>query len=310
MTFKYFLKFVLLPLVVIAAVIFLIFNKPIIRYFSFDRTFDKLVAHRGEAVATDYADQIIQMGAEAEEPLIRRYQNSTKLQDKYYALYLLGRIGGGKGAPVILEALRHESPSVRWGAVRGLKYMMKPEYVSAVKPLLGDPVREVRYDAAATLGRANSPESLRALYELAGRERDSYVWFRAWLSLRYLMPVDGPVVEKIRYNKSMQQIPAEEVNIEAGYTYFPTSPSTCRAKCTRKSRLATGWSSLRNRRTSRSGRRRRNNDPATASGARAHPPAADPRGDPLPDGVRLHRRGGRVPDHHAPDSGAADPRLA
>ncbi len=220
MTFKYFLKFVLLPLVVIAAVIFLIFNKPIIRYFSFDRTFDKLVAHRGEAVATDYADQIIQMGAEAEEPLIRRYQNSTKLQDKYYALYLLGRIGGGKGAPVILEALRHESPSVRWGAVRGLKYMMKPEYVSAVKPLLGDPVREVRYDAAATLGRANSPESLRALYELAGRERDSYVWFRAWLSLRYLMPVDGPVVEKIRYNKSMQQIPAEEVNIEAGYTYF------------------------------------------------------------------------------------------
>jgi len=34
------------------------------------------------------------------------------------------------------------------------------------------------------------------------------------------MPVDGPVVEKIRYNKSMQQIPAEEVNVEAGYTYF------------------------------------------------------------------------------------------
>mgnify|MGYP000216601796 CR=1 FL=1 len=220
MTFKYFLKFVLLPLAIIAVVIFLIFNKPIVRYFTFDRTFDKLIAHRGEAVATDYADQIIRMGREAEEPLIRRYQNTTKIQDKYYALYLLGRIGSTKGAPVILAALQHDSPLVRWGAVRGLKYMMQPEYVSAVTPLLGDPVREVRYDAAATLGRANSPESLRALYDLAGRERDSHVWFRAWLSLRYLMPVDGRVVDKIRYNKSMQLIPADEVNVEAGYTYF------------------------------------------------------------------------------------------
>ncbi len=47
-------------------------------------------------------------------------------------------------------------------------------------------------------------KALRALYDLAGRERDS-VWFRALL-LR-LMPVDGRVVDKIRYNKSMQLIP-------------------------------------------------------------------------------------------------------
>jgi len=119
MTFKYFLKFVLLPLAIIAVVIFLIFNKPIVRYFTFDRTFDKLIAHRGEAVATDYADQIIRMGREAEEPLIRRYQNTTKIQDKYYALYLLGRIGSTKGAPVILAALQHDSPLVRWGRCAG-----------------------------------------------------------------------------------------------------------------------------------------------------------------------------------------------
>jgi hypothetical protein len=220
MTFKYFLKFVLLPLLVIAAAVFLIFNKPIVRYFTFDKTFNDLVKHRGESVAVTYADEIIRMGPAAEEPLIRRYQSSTRVEEKYYALYLLGRIGSQQGAPILLEALRSESPSVRWGAVRGLKYMMRPEFVPDVLPLLGDPVREIRFDATATLGRANSPESLRALFDLVQRERDSHVWFRAWLSLRYLMPLDGQVVDKFRYNKSLQKIPPEEVNIEAGYTYF------------------------------------------------------------------------------------------
>ena len=44
---KYILKYVLIPLVVIASLVFLIFHKPIVRYFTFDKTFNKLIENRG-----------------------------------------------------------------------------------------------------------------------------------------------------------------------------------------------------------------------------------------------------------------------
>jgi HEAT repeat protein len=64
--------------------------------------------------------------------------------EKYYALYLLGRLHSEKGAPLLLGALQSKESGVRAGAVRGLKYMMKPEYVQPVAGLLTDPVRDIR----------------------------------------------------------------------------------------------------------------------------------------------------------------------
>jgi hypothetical protein len=220
MSLKYFLKFVILPLLTIAVLVFLVFHKPIIRYFTFDKTFDKLIVHRGQAVAVDYVHEILNMGVKAEEPLIDKYNSTYSVVDKYYALYLLGRLHSEKGAPLLLGALKSKESGVRAGAIRGLKYMMKCEYVPAVAALLSDPVRDIRFDAVAALGQVYCPEGTRILIGLVGRERDQNIWARAWLSLRYLLPADGVVVKKFRINKNLQIIPEDQVDAEVGYTYF------------------------------------------------------------------------------------------
>jgi hypothetical protein len=217
---KYVLKYVLIPLVVIAGLIFLIFHKPIVRYFTFDKTFHKLIENRGRNVAVDYVNELLALGPKAEEPLINKYQSSYSVVEKYYALYLLGRLHSEKAAPLLLGALQSKESGVRAGAVRGLKHMMKPEYVQPVAGLLTDHVRDIRFDAVATLGAVNCPESIQVLRQFVLRERDQNIWARAWLSLRYLLPADGVVVEKFRINKHLQIMPADEMQAEVGYTYF------------------------------------------------------------------------------------------
>jgi len=217
---KYILKYVLIPLVVIASLVFLIFHKPIVRYFTFDKTFNKLIENRGRNVAVDYVNELLAKGSRIEEPLINKYKNSYSVVDKYYALYLLGRLQSEKAAPLLLDALRSKESGVRAGAVRGLKYMMKPEYVQPVAGLLADPVRDIRFDAVSTLGAVNSPESVQILSQFVRRERDQNIWARAWRSLRYLLPADGVVAEKFRINKNLQIMPADEMQAEVGYTYY------------------------------------------------------------------------------------------
>jgi len=220
MHIKFFLKYVLGPLLLVLLVIVVIFHRPIVRYYTFDRHFDALIEHRGQNRAMDDADRIIRMGPAAEAPLIERYQNSPKVVDKYYALYLLGRIQSDKGAPLLLEALQNPSPSVRWGAIRGLRYMMRPEYAPAVVALADDPVRSIRFDAITTLEKADVPESLRKLEEITRTERDQKLWARAWASLRFLNDVDGVVTEKYRFNRDLKLIPADDEHNEVGYTYY------------------------------------------------------------------------------------------
>ena len=217
---KYMLKYVLIPLVVIAGLVFLIFHKPIVRYFTFDKTFNKLIENRGRNVAVDYVEELLAKGPQIEEPLINKYQNSYSVVEKYYALYLLGRMRSEKAAPLLLAALQSKETGLRAGAVRGLKYMMKPAYVQPVAALLTDQNRDIRFDAATTLGTINCPESIQVLSRFVLRERDQNVRARAWLSLRYLLPADGIVVEKFRINKNLQIMPADEMQAEVGYTYY------------------------------------------------------------------------------------------
>lgn len=217
---KYMLKYVLIPFVVIAGVVFLIFHKPIVRYFTFDKTFNKLIENRGRNVAMEYVDELLAKGLRIEDPLIKRYENSYSVVDKYYALYLLGRLRSEKAAPLLLAALQSKETGVRAGAVRGLKYMMKPEYVQPVSALLTDSNRDIRFDAVTTLGAVDCPESIQVLRQFVLRERDQNVWARAWLSLRHLLPADGTVVEKFRINKNLQIMPADERQAEVGYTYY------------------------------------------------------------------------------------------
>lgn len=217
---KYMLKYVLAPLVVIFGLVFLFFHEPIVRYFTFEKTFDKLIENRGRKVAMDYVNELLAKGSRIEQPLINKYNNSYSVVEKYYALYLLGRMRSEKAAPLLIAALQSKETGIRAGAVRGLKYMMKPEYVRPVAGLLADPNRDIRFDAVTTIGAVECPESIQVLSRFVLRERDQNVWARAWLSLRYLLPADGVVVEKFRINKNLQIMPADEMQAEVGYTYY------------------------------------------------------------------------------------------
>ena len=221
MTFRKFLKYVILPLILISAIIFLLYHKPIIRYFSFNSKFDKLIKYRGRNVALDYANEIIKMGKEAEDPLIEKAKSSyTTNVEKYYALYFLGRIHSKKAIPLLLKGLKAIPATVRLGAIRGLKYEMAPEYVKALRELIYDPVRDIRYEVAEALGKVNTRESKNLLYVIVKKERDQLIWERAWHSLRIIEKVDGFVVDKFRMNRYFQIMKKDDLNNEVGYTYF------------------------------------------------------------------------------------------
>lgn len=220
MTFKLFLKYVLLPLTVVLLLAFLVFYRPIVRYYAFEHNFDQLVKHRGMNVSVEYAHNILQLGSQAEQPLLDKARSGASNVEKYYALYLLGRLHSEKAAPEITAGLKAEDATVRLGAMRGLKYMMSPQYLPAVRGLLSDPVRDIRYEAVESLAQVNLPESIRLLHGFVSRERDQAVWARAWLSLRYLLDAHGVVQEKFRVNKNLQIVPADEINNEVGFTYF------------------------------------------------------------------------------------------
>ncbi len=221
MTLKKFFKFVILPLVLIALIVFAIFHKPIIRTLTFDHYFDKMMADWGRYAVLDDIDRILAMGDQAVDPLIEKVQSDqSSVMEKRFALYLLGRLHSEKGLPLILKGLEDKNANIRLGAILGLKYMMKPTYVPNVIPLTKDPSDNIREYAAQALGNADTPESVAALHQMIRKERVLGNWFAAWLALRHLTPVDGTVAEKYRVNKNRQLVPANEPGAEIPYTYF------------------------------------------------------------------------------------------
>lgn len=220
MTFRLFLKYVILPALVIMALVFAVFHRPILIHYRFSNAFDDLVKYRGLNRALDLGDKIIAMGSDAEAPLLEKAVSGKDHVEQYYGLYLLGRIGSQKGVEVQRKALKSKDATTRLGAIRGLKYVMKPEYVNDVMALSGDPVREIRYEAASTLGKAYCPESIAALLDITRRDHDEYIWGRAWMSLRYLVPVEGEVIEKFRVDKRLRVIPPTETKSEVAFTFY------------------------------------------------------------------------------------------
>jgi hypothetical protein len=221
MTFKIILRFIILPLLALSIIAVLIFHKPIIRSWTFDHYFDRMVQHYGRSVITRYGDKIIGLGSYAEDPLIEKAKTSkTSPAGRRLALYLLGRIKSEKAVPLLLEYLGSNDANLRLGAVQGLKHMMKPEYVSSIGPLSSDPVELIRDNVASCLGRVATPESIQWLQHIVKSERTRTIWYRAWQSLRFIQPVDGVVVEKFRMDKELRLIPEGDNKNEVVFTYY------------------------------------------------------------------------------------------
>ncbi|MBN2431436.1 MAG: HEAT repeat domain-containing protein [Acidobacteria bacterium] len=221
MTLKVILRYIVLPLLAISLIVFLVFRKPIIQSLTFDHHFDRMVQHYGRVAIVDFGEKIVAMGQDAEEPLIEKVESPrTTDVEKRLAMLLLGMIQSEKAESILLRNLEASDADLRLGAVQGLKYMMKPEYVSRIGALTGDPVELIRENVAAALGQVYSPESIQILQHIVRNERVRTIWYRAWQSLRHIRPVNGVVTEKFRINKDLQIMPADEENSEVLFTYY------------------------------------------------------------------------------------------
>lgn len=221
MTFRVFFRYAVAPLAIVALLVFAVFHRPIIRHWRVSGAFSDVAnaVHHEKAEAA--FQRIVALGPEA-EPYLLDKAKSNSVKDRYFALYLLGNIHSAAAVPALLEALRDPSEAVRLGSVRGIKYMMRPDFVGPVSALALDPSADVRFEAADALGRVYSAESVRALYGMTEAElgHDQKVWYQAWMSLRFLLPVDGVVTDKFRVDKYFKRMAPDDPRSEVAFTYY------------------------------------------------------------------------------------------
>ena len=117
--------------------------------------------HYGETIAAgrrgepDAAPRLIALSGDAEQPTIVRATALELLRDY-----------GAAGASAMVEAVRDDDPLVRATAVSGLEPLPPEERIQNVSPLLRDPVRAVRIQAARVLASASA--------ELIGEDRQAF----------------------------------------------------------------------------------------------------------------------------------------
>jgi len=138
----------------------------------------------GRAGARDGAPAIIAVAGDREVPAIVRAS----------ALDLL-RGYGRQGTDVMLASLKDPDPAVRVAAVAGLEGMPPAERVAALAPLLTDPLRAVRIEAARVL--ASVPPD-----RLDSSQRRAF---------------DAAVAEFIEAQRAMADMPASHLNLAILY---------------------------------------------------------------------------------------------
>ena len=132
----------------------------------------------GRAGAPDAEPRLIELALDPNQPAIFRAT----------ALDLLRRYGPA-GVAALVEATRDPDPLVRAGAVRGLDRLPPEPRIESVTPLLEDPIRAVRIEAARVLasvpGDALDPMQRRA-FEASLAEFEAAQWAQADLPSAHL----------------------------------------------------------------------------------------------------------------------------
>ena len=117
--------------------------------------------HYGETIAAgrqgepDAAPRLIELSGDTEQPTIVRATALELLRDY-----------GTAGVSAMVGAARDDDPLVRATAVSGLEPLPPEERIPTVSPLLRDPVRAVRIQAARVLASASA--------ELVGEDRQAF----------------------------------------------------------------------------------------------------------------------------------------
>jgi HEAT repeat protein len=100
-----------------------------------------------------------------------RRGEGTDSQTHIYAVWALGAIGQDAAIPELVVLTTHEDPGLRKTAVHALGVFRSEEATAALERALGDPVDDVRWNAAAALARHGHPAAVPVLEQMLDREQ-------------------------------------------------------------------------------------------------------------------------------------------
>jgi len=100
-----------------------------------------------------------------------RSGEGTDSETHIYAVWALGAIGDAAAVPELVALTTHDDPGLRKTAVHALGVFRSPEAIAALERALGDPLGDVRWNAAAALARHGNRAAVPVLEEMLDREQ-------------------------------------------------------------------------------------------------------------------------------------------
>ena len=221
------LKYVVLPVLIVGAIGFALFHRSIIRHFRVSWCFDTIVSEDTNFEKAEAAfNTIMSMGLEAEPYLLDKAVKNPVLRERKIALYLLGNLKSQNAVPLLLKSLEDNEEMVRLGAVQGLKYMMRSEFVKPVGALVKDPSPEVRRFAADALGNtppagaAQAAATLLVFIQNEYRRYNVRNWYESWMAYSKVVAVNGVIELKTRLDDRFEVLPDNDKSAKLIYTYY------------------------------------------------------------------------------------------
>jgi HEAT repeat protein len=100
-----------------------------------------------------------------------RRGEGTDSETHIYATWALGAIGDPSAVSELVALAAHEDPGLRKTAVHALRVFPSAEATAALEGALGDPVGDVRWNAAAALARRGDRAAVPVLEQMLDREQ-------------------------------------------------------------------------------------------------------------------------------------------
>jgi HEAT repeat protein len=100
-----------------------------------------------------------------------RRGEGTDSETHIYATWALGAIGDASAVPELVALAAHEDPGLRKTAVHALRVFPSAEATAALQGALGDPVGDVRWNAAAALAHRGDRAAVGVLEQMLDREQ-------------------------------------------------------------------------------------------------------------------------------------------
>lgn len=119
---------------------------------------------------------LIRLGKKEAWEELRKVADAANPDDRTDAMRAIADLKDQRGAPLMMELLTYNQPSVRGTAARGLGQLGRKEAREKIEVLLKDPIPAVRESAVSSLAELGTVESVPAIKQLLG---DGQVTVRA-----------------------------------------------------------------------------------------------------------------------------------